>query len=170
MVKNPPAMQETGVWSLGKEYSLEKEMPPIPVLWPGKSHGQRSLVGYCLWGHMSNKLVTKPPLPKKKKNRRRKSPQTGEYILFLLGVMNNRWEERLITDEKKPTWEVGLYWGKAVIIFLQSGLVFLSGLKACRILVPWSGVEPRPPAVEKKSLNPNHQGSPKSGLILEKTL
>ena len=23
----------------------------IPVLLPGKSHGQRSLVGYSLWGH-----------------------------------------------------------------------------------------------------------------------
>ena len=24
---------------------------PTPVLWPGKSHGQRSLVGCRLWGH-----------------------------------------------------------------------------------------------------------------------
>ena len=26
MVKNPPVMQETWVWSLGREYPLEKEM------------------------------------------------------------------------------------------------------------------------------------------------
>ena len=24
---------------------------PSPVFWPGKSHGQRSLVGYSSWGH-----------------------------------------------------------------------------------------------------------------------
>ena len=27
-----------------------KEWPPTPVLLPGKSHGQRSLVGYSPWG------------------------------------------------------------------------------------------------------------------------
>ena len=26
-------------------------MQPTPVLLPGKSHGQRSLVGYSPWGH-----------------------------------------------------------------------------------------------------------------------
>ena len=41
-------MQETWVWSLGQENPLEKE--PTPVFLPGKSHGQRSLVGYSLWG------------------------------------------------------------------------------------------------------------------------
>ena len=29
----------------------EKAMAPTPVLLPGKSHGQRSLVGYSPWGH-----------------------------------------------------------------------------------------------------------------------
>ena len=44
-------MQETWVWSLGLEDSLEKEMVTlIPVFLPGKSHGQRSLVGYRLRG------------------------------------------------------------------------------------------------------------------------
>ena len=33
----------------GQEDSLE--MQPIPVFLPGKSHGQRSLVGYRPWGH-----------------------------------------------------------------------------------------------------------------------
>ena len=45
-VKNPPAMQElqeTWVWSLGQEDPLEEAS--------GKSHGQRSLVGYSPWGH-----------------------------------------------------------------------------------------------------------------------
>ena len=30
---------------------LEKEVQPTPVFLPGESHGQRSLVGYCSWGH-----------------------------------------------------------------------------------------------------------------------
>ena len=28
-----------------------RKWPPIPVFLPGKSHGQRSLVGYSSWGH-----------------------------------------------------------------------------------------------------------------------
>ena len=30
---------------------LEKRWKPTPVLLPGKSHGQRNLVGYGPWGH-----------------------------------------------------------------------------------------------------------------------
>ena len=43
-------MQETQVRSLDQEDPLEKEMAPGPVLLPGKSYGQRSLVGYNPWG------------------------------------------------------------------------------------------------------------------------
>ena len=46
MVKNPATMLETWIQSLGWEDPLEKEMQPIPVFLPGKSHGQKSLVGY----------------------------------------------------------------------------------------------------------------------------
>ena len=42
MVKNPPAMQETQVWSL--EWQL------TPVFLPGEFHGQRRLAGYSPWG------------------------------------------------------------------------------------------------------------------------
>ena len=49
VVKNPSAMQETQVLSLDWEYLLEKEVATTPVLLPGKSHGQRSLVGYSPW-------------------------------------------------------------------------------------------------------------------------
>ena len=28
-----------------------REWLPAPVIWPGESHGQRSLAGYCPWGH-----------------------------------------------------------------------------------------------------------------------
>ena len=37
--KNLPEMQETQVRYLGQEDPLEKEMQPIPVFLPGKSHG-----------------------------------------------------------------------------------------------------------------------------------
>jgi len=50
MVKNPCAMQETWVWSLGREDPLEKGMVTTPVFLPGKFHGQRSPVGYSPWG------------------------------------------------------------------------------------------------------------------------
>ena len=46
MVKRVPTMKETHVRSLDWEDPLEKEMATTPVLLPGKSHGQRSLVGY----------------------------------------------------------------------------------------------------------------------------
>ena len=49
-VKNLAAMQETRVQSLGREDSLEKEWQTTPVFLPGESQGQRSLLGYSLWG------------------------------------------------------------------------------------------------------------------------
>ena len=50
MVMHLSATQETQVQSLGGEDPLEKEMAATPVFLPGKSHGQRSLMGYSLWG------------------------------------------------------------------------------------------------------------------------
>ena len=46
MVKNPPAMQETQVWSLGGKIPWRREWLPTPVFLSGKSHAQRSLAGY----------------------------------------------------------------------------------------------------------------------------
>ena len=43
--KHLPTMQKTWVQSLGWEDFLEMGWQPTPVLLPGKSHGQRSLVG-----------------------------------------------------------------------------------------------------------------------------
>ena len=45
-VKRLPTMQETRVRSLSWEDPLAKEWQPTPVLLPGESQGQRSLVGY----------------------------------------------------------------------------------------------------------------------------
>ena len=52
-VKRLPAMPETWVQFMGREDPLEKEMAkwePTPVLLPGKSYEQTSLVGYSPWG------------------------------------------------------------------------------------------------------------------------
>ena len=50
IVKNPPAMQETCVPSLGQENPLKKGWLPTPVFLLREFHGQRSLVGYNPWG------------------------------------------------------------------------------------------------------------------------
>ena len=45
-VKNPLAMQETQVWSLGPEDAWRKAWQVTPVFLPGEFHGQRNLAGY----------------------------------------------------------------------------------------------------------------------------
>ena len=50
VVKNPPAMQEALVWSLGQEDSWRRAWEPTSVFFAGEFHGQRSLVGYSPWG------------------------------------------------------------------------------------------------------------------------
>ena len=53
MVKNPPAMQETWVQSLGWEEPLEKGIASqfsSSVFLPGELHGQVSLADYSPWG------------------------------------------------------------------------------------------------------------------------
>ena len=50
-VKCLPTVRETRIQSLGREDLPEKEIcQPTPVFLPGKSHGQRNLVGYSPWG------------------------------------------------------------------------------------------------------------------------
>ena len=55
-------MQEMQVPSLGLEDPLEEEMATHFIFLPGKSHGQRSLVGYSPWGRkeldMNEQLIT----------------------------------------------------------------------------------------------------------------
>ena len=46
MVKNLPAMQETGSDPWVEKIPWRKEWLPTPAFLPGESHGQRSLVGY----------------------------------------------------------------------------------------------------------------------------
>ena len=45
MVKNLPAMQETGFNSLVGKVPWRREQLPTPVFWLGELHGQRNLAG-----------------------------------------------------------------------------------------------------------------------------
>ena len=51
LVKNLPAMRETGVPSLGWEDPLEEKWHLTPAFLLGESHGQRSLMSYDSSGH-----------------------------------------------------------------------------------------------------------------------
>ena len=57
LVKNPPAMQQTTCKAGDPNLILRSERPhgeangnAAPIFLPGKSHGQRSLMGYSPWG------------------------------------------------------------------------------------------------------------------------
>ena len=42
-----------GILGTGRDYNWRRQWHPTPVLLPGKSHGQRSLVGYSPWDRQS---------------------------------------------------------------------------------------------------------------------
>ena len=51
MVKNPPAKAGDMGLIPGLKIPWRRNWQPTPVFLPGKSHGQRSLVGYSPWSH-----------------------------------------------------------------------------------------------------------------------
>ena len=55
-----------------KKISWRKKWQPTPVFLPGKFHAQRSLVGYCSWGHnrFGHNLMTKPRWMRAKCNKK----------------------------------------------------------------------------------------------------
>ena len=53
--------QEMQVQSLGHEDPLEYKMTTHPVVLPGKSNGQRSLVGYSPWGLKESDTTEQEP-------------------------------------------------------------------------------------------------------------
>ena len=93
-VKCLPAMQETWVQSLGQEDPLEKETATTPVLLPGKSRGQRSLVDYSPWDrkesdttewlHFHFQFMFKKSVTKK----------SNFFLLVWIGLgVREKWEE-----------------------------------------------------------------------------
>ena len=57
-VKNPHAVQESWVPSLGREYPLEKGMATHSSILAGEFYGQRSLAGYSLWAAKSQRRLS----------------------------------------------------------------------------------------------------------------
>ena len=57
LVKNPPAVQETWVQSLGGKIPWRRERLPTPVFWPGEFHGL-----YRPWGHKESDTTEQPSL------------------------------------------------------------------------------------------------------------
>ena len=57
MVKCLPAMRETWVRFLCREIPWRRKWQSTPPLLPGKSHGQRSLVGYSPWGRKESDMT-----------------------------------------------------------------------------------------------------------------
>ena len=64
LVKNLLAMQETQVQSLGGEIPWRRKWQHTPVFLLGKSHEQRSLVGYSPWGHKELDVTLQLTQPK----------------------------------------------------------------------------------------------------------
>ena len=57
LVKNPPAMQETQVWSWVEKIPWKRERLPTPVFWPGEFHWLCSP-----WGHKELDTTERLPL------------------------------------------------------------------------------------------------------------
>ena len=52
-----PVILSPYLFNLYAEYIWRRQWQPTPVLLPGKSHGQRSLVGCCLWGRTESETT-----------------------------------------------------------------------------------------------------------------
>ena len=74
--------QKTGVGALGQEKSLEEGIATkdTPVFFPGRSHGQRSLMGYSPWGRKESQALStriRNPLSFPQDKRVSEGPQAG---------------------------------------------------------------------------------------------
>ena len=57
MVRNPPAMQEPQVGSLGREDPLQEGLETHSTILPGESLGQRNLASYSPWGCKESEMT-----------------------------------------------------------------------------------------------------------------
>ena len=123
--------------------SLRRQWHPTPVLLPGKSHGQRGLVGCSSWG--------------------REESDTTEQ----LHVHFHALEKEMATHSNVLAWRipgmgshrVGHDWSDlavAVVLVTAHEIVYLSfGMQTLSWglwdLVPWPGIKPRPLALGARS-------------------
>ena len=62
--RRPPAMQRHRFDPWVEKIPWRRKWQPTPAFLPGKSRGERSLVGYSPWGRkVGHNLMTKPPSP-----------------------------------------------------------------------------------------------------------
>ena len=111
MVKNLPARQETQemqVLLLDQKVPWRRNWQPTPVFLPGKSHGQRSLVGYSLWGSYMTELPSTElycEISEKREGRRTRAHLNSQVFKKRreseVGISDGfyRWE-----DEGIPIW------------------------------------------------------------------
>ena len=60
VVKNPPTMQETQMTGFSpwvRNILWMRQWQPTSIFLPGKSHGERSLVGYSPWGRKESDTI-----------------------------------------------------------------------------------------------------------------
>ena len=58
VVKNLPAnVGDAGLIPESGRSPRRRKWQPTPVCLPGKSHGQRTMVGYSLWGHKESDMT-----------------------------------------------------------------------------------------------------------------
>ena len=94
-VKNLPAMQETQVQSLFQEDPLEKGMA-TPVFLPGKSHGQRSLVGYSPWCPKESDTT------EQLNNNNKKEAKTQLRLFCQMEKVQSHWVASITHHKRKP--------------------------------------------------------------------
>ena len=132
-VNNLPAMQETGLRSLGQENPLQRKWLPTPVFLPGELHGQRSRAGYSPWGqkesetteqlthtHTDKKLTTtgfsalnklsfqSSTNPREKSRLRKKhlfAPFLWNSGIYTLVLLEYSWKERQLWRKFINSWE-----------------------------------------------------------------
>ena len=117
-VKNPPAMQETQVPSLGREIPWRRKQQPIPVFLPGESHGQRSLAGHSPWGRKESDMN------EELNHHHRYHMYTYSWFTSLYSRKGNLLEE--VTSEQRPEW-------------MKAG-IFQADLTACTKALRWNEV------------------------------
>ena len=60
-IKNPPANTGERFCPWIRKIPWRRKWQPTPVFLPGKSHGQRRLVGYGSWGHKESDTIEHAP-------------------------------------------------------------------------------------------------------------
>ena len=104
------------VGALGQEKSLEEGIATKDTpIFPGRSHGQRSLAGYSPWGHKESQALStriRNPLSFPQDKRVSEGPQAGGRGWHLAGSRTPQEHMALLlqTCSPPPPWRAGSSW------------------------------------------------------------